>query len=236
MADGESGKFSTDISQDLINQALRSVERATGETAEPPEPAAPPQDPKDRELEELKAQLELSQAKGREMMERVKDAHEKMLRAVADLENYRKRAAKEKEELQKFGVEKLLRDLLPIMDNLDRAIEHSRTAPDLESLRQGVEMTRKLFEDTLGHHGVRSFTSVGKPFDPRFHEAMQQVETSEVPPNQVVTEIVRGFTLNDRLVRPALVMVAKAPAAASGVQGGEGQGSEEGPGGSDASG
>ncbi len=216
----------------MIKEALESVRKHTGEAPVEPAPseavtaevavevegaagAGGPVAADSKEVEALKAQLELSLAKGREMMEKVKDSHEKMLRAVADLDNFKKRAAKEKEEIQKYGVEKLLKDFLPIIDNLDRALEHGKSATDLEGFREGVAMTRKLFEDTLGKHGIKSFVSQGQPFDPRFHEAMQQVETAELPPNHVVTELVRGYTLNERLVRPALVMVSKAPAAAS---------------------
>lgn len=254
---GDKGKFSTDISQDVIDAALRSVKRHTGDAAAPaagpaasaPDapldakteehvlldvevtspalaPLAPDEVPGDgtaaapsgapnAELEDLKVQLELSMQKGREMMEKVKDSHERMLRAVADLDNFKKRAQKEKDEVTRFGAEKLLKDFLPVIDNLDRALEHAKTSTDIEALRQGVVMTRKSFEDSLSRHGVKSFTTVGKPFDPRFHEAMSQVETAELPPQHVVHEAVRGFTLNDRLIRPALVTVSLAPAAAA---------------------
>lgn len=218
----ESGKFSTSIADDIINEALKSVDKARAavrgdEVPEPapapttPEPAAaaPAPAPSD-EVESLKAQLELSMAKGRELMGKVKDEHEKMLRAVADLENYKKRAAKEKDEVQKFGVEKLLKDFLPVVDNFDRALEHANSSGDLESLKKGVEMIRKLFEDTLGKHGVRSFTSKGEPFDPNRHEAMSATETDALPPNHVINEVLRGFLLNDRLVRPALVVISRA--------------------------
>jgi molecular chaperone GrpE len=133
-----------------------------------------------------------------------------MLRAVADLENFKKRAQKEKEEVQRFGLERLLKDLLPVPDNLDRALEHARSSTDFESLKKGLQMTRKLFEDTLARHGVKSFSSLGKPFDPHVHEAMQHVETSDMAPGLVAAEVLKGYTLNDRLVRPALVMVSKA--------------------------
>jgi len=231
----DKGKFSTSIGQDVIDEALRAVEKAkTGEGDEPagpvdlaPESEPPPQeeeaapadvrteppipdDPLRKELDEARAQLEFSQAKGRELMEKIKETHDKMLRAVADLENFKRRAQKEKEEIQKFGVERLLKDLLPIPDNLDRALEHARTATDFESLKKGLQMTRKLFEDTLSRHGVKSFSAQGQPFDPRLHEAMQHVETSELPPGHVAQEVLRGYMLNDRLVRPALVMVSKA--------------------------
>ncbi|WP_164017424.1 nucleotide exchange factor GrpE [Pyxidicoccus trucidator] len=171
-----------------------------------------------QEVESLKAQLEFSQAKSRETMERLrethertKDAQERTVRAAADLENYRKRAQKEKEEVQRFGSEKLLKDLLPVMDNLDRALDAASKSPDIDSFQKGVAMTRKSFEDALGRHGVKAFSAKGQPFDPRMHEAIQQVETAEVPAGHVVFEVVRGFFLNERLVRPAMVVVARAP-------------------------
>jgi molecular chaperone GrpE len=228
VANPEKGKFEADISQDVIREALESVERRTESPgteaavsveveveADPPAEAAPAAvAPSDEELESMRAQLELSQAKGRELMEKLRDTHERMLRASADLENFKKRAQKEKEEIQKFGAEKLLKDFLPVIDNLERALEHAKSATDFESLKTGVAMTRKQFEDALGKHGVKSMSAVGQPFDPRFQEAMQQVETTELPPNHVVAELVRSYTLNDRLIRPALVMVSKAPAVA----------------------
>ena len=227
----EKGSFSTNIADDIINEALKSVEKAKAsvrgeappdETAPPPAapasaPEAPPSaaaTPATDEVAMLTTQLEVSMAKGRELMGKVKDEHEKMLRAVADLENYKKRAVKEKEEVQKFGSEKLLRDFLPVVDNFDRALEHARTSGDLESLKKGVEMTRKLFEDTLAKHGVKAFSSKGEPFDPNRHEAMSAAESEELPPNHVHSEYLRGFTLNDRLIRPALVVVSKAKAPA----------------------
>jgi molecular chaperone GrpE len=234
----EKGKFSTGIGQDVIEEALKAVEKrsehdapAEGapvdlspeseplppeaktqpEAAAAPAPDAPDADDVQKELEELKIQLEFSQTKGRELMDKIKDTHEKMLRAVADLENFKRRAQKEKEEIQKFGTERLLKDLLPIPDNLDRALEHARSASDFDSLKKGLQMTRKLFEDTLARHGVKSFSAAGQPFDPRLHEAMQHVETAELAPGLVAHEVLRGYMLNDRLVRPALVMVSKAP-------------------------
>lgn len=224
---GDKGTFSTDIGDDVIEQALKAVEkRSKGdspEAAEPTEAAPAPEaaaaapeapaagDPKDEEIESLKAQLELSMGRGRDLMQKLKDEHEKMLRAAADLENYKKRAQKEKEEIQKFGSEKLLKDLLPVFDNFDRALEHANSASDFESFKKGVQMIRKQFEDSLGKHGVKAFSAKGEVFDPTRHEAMSAAETADMPPNHVFAEVLRGFTLNDRLVRPALVVVSRAP-------------------------
>lgn len=229
----DTGKFTTDIPKEVLEAAMDAVDKrakdARGKDDGPPveveveataddaseestqvNPAfRPDADPRDHELEQLRAQLEVSQAKGRELMGKIKDEHEKMLRAVADLENFKKRAAKEKEETQRFGVEKLMRDFLPVVDNFDRALEQSSS--DVDSLKKGVGMIRKLFEDALAKHGVKSFTALNKPFDPNFHEAMGQAESKDLPPNHVAGELVRGFMLHDRLLRPSLVMVSRAP-------------------------
>jgi molecular chaperone GrpE len=165
-----------------------------------------------KEVESLRAQIDFSQGESRKLMERLKEDHERTMRVAADLENYKKRAQKEKEEVQKFGSEKLLKDLLPVMDNLDRAMDAAAKSADFASFQKGVAMTRKSFEDTLVRHGVKSFSAKGQNFDPRLHEAMQQVETAEVPPGFVAYEVLRGYYLNERLVRPALVAVARAPA------------------------
>ncbi|MCC6334383.1 MAG: nucleotide exchange factor GrpE [Myxococcales bacterium] len=237
---GNKGNFSTDIGQDLIDEALKAVEKRTKGDAgdpgdQPDEAAAAPSTPsapeaapapegdakaqatgKDQptgqaqEVEQLKAELELSLSRGRDLMQKLKDEHEKMLRAAADLENYKKRAQKEKEEVQRFGSEKLLKDLLPVSDNFDRALDAS-SASDFDSFKKGVGMIRKLFEDALGKHGVKGFSAKGEVFDPTRHEAMSAVDTTDLPPNHVHTEVLRGFTLNDRLVRPALVVVSRAP-------------------------
>ncbi|GMT98147.1 hypothetical protein KH5H1_22660 [Corallococcus caeni] len=238
--DNDKGSIQTDIGQDVIDEAVRSVERRMDEDAgsagteveldvsapaaeadaSTPEVAPPTEDAAAlrQEVESLRAQLDFSQTKARETLERLKEAHERAkdfqdraIRSAADLENYRKRAQKEKEDVQKFGVEKLLKDLLPVVDNLDRALDAAGKSPDFDSFQKGVAMTRKSFEDSLSRHGVKGFSAKGQPFDPRLHEAIQQVETAEVPAGHVVYEVTRGFYLNDRLVRPAMVVVARAP-------------------------
>jgi molecular chaperone GrpE len=227
----DGGKFETDIPQDVIREALDSVQKRVAPAEEPqPEGLEVEVGPGDEgapgagELESVRVELELSQAKGRELMDKLRETHDRMLRSVADLENFKKRALKEKEEVQKFGAERLLRDFLPVVDNLERALDAAKTATDFDSLKTGVAMTHKQFVDALGKHGVDGFSAVGQSFDPRLHEAMQQVETTQVPPNHVLSELVRGYTLNERLIRPALVVVARAPAQApSGSSDGEQQ-------------
>jgi molecular chaperone GrpE len=205
----EKGRFEADIPPDAVEEALRSVDRSRGggdggdgNGGDPGEGSEPTP-----EVERLRAELELSQALSREGQKKLEDQHDRWLRAVADLENYKKRAQKEREEVQKFGVEKLLKDLLPVLDNLDRAIA---AAPPDAPLTEGVRLVRQTFEAALARHGVKAFSAMGEHFDPARHEALMQVPTAEAAPGTVVMEHARGFLLHDRLVRPAMVGVAVA--------------------------
>ena len=221
------GAFEADIPANAVEEALRSVERIAKGGAETDAPSAPAPGDGDgvapaveaapeagdpaalaAEVASLRAQLELSTARGRETLERLKDEHERVLRAAADLENYKKRAAREREEIQKFGIEKVLKDLLPAVDGLDRALA---AAPANDPLGDGVRLVRASLEQALAKHGVLAFSALGQRFDPAFHEALLQVPTKEQPPGTVVLEHARGFKLNDRLVRPAMVGVAVEP-------------------------
>ncbi len=229
----DTGKFQAQIGEDVIEAALKSVEKHAGPktsgagdegTAPPPAGNAAASDELAAHLETARQELEQVKRQARELMDRlkaetekvqaeaakVKDEHDHRLRALADLENFKRRAAKEKEETQKFGNERLLRDFLPVLDNLDRGLDAVKAKADFDSFKKGVEMTRRLFEDALGKHGVKGFSAKGQPFDPAQHEAMSSAETDELPPNHVFAEMVRGFTLNDRLMRPALVVVSVA--------------------------
>lgn len=229
MADAhEKGSFQANIPADAVEEALRSVERvrtggevapadagsegagaaAVASPAEPGDGArAAPQEEGAGEVESLRAQLELSQAKGRETMERLRETHDRLLRATADLENYKKRAQKERDEVQRFGVERLVKDLLPAMDNFDRAIAAAQEGP----LADGVRLVRAAIEQALAKHGVTGFSALGQPFDPALHEALLQVPSAEAAPGTVVLEHARGFMLHGRLVRPAMVGVSTAP-------------------------
>ena len=141
------------------------------------------------------------------------------VRSQAELENYRKRAQRDRQDLLKFGNENILRELLPVIDNLDRAVQHAReTEGDNQGLIQGVEMTLGQFSRVLEKFQVIPFDSLGEMFDPARHEAMGQYETSDYPPNAIAQELQKGYLLHDRLLRPAMVMIAKAPAAAETTQ------------------
>ncbi|MDF1580485.1 MAG: nucleotide exchange factor GrpE [Desulfuromonadales bacterium] len=136
------------------------------------------------------------------------------LRACAELENFRKRAQREKEDICRFANEKILREMLPVIDNLGRAIEHADgEAADSKGLIEGIQLTLDQFAKVLDQFGVKEIAALGAPFDPAFHEAMGQIESAEHPVNSVAQVFQKGYLLNERLLRPALVMVAKAPAA-----------------------
>ena len=134
-----------------------------------------------------------------------------MLRLAADLENYKKRALKEKEDWRKFANEDLIKAILPFVDNLERAVNHAEKVEDANVLIEGVRLTLQQLHQTLNKFGVSPVESVGKPFDPTIHEAMVVIETDQHEPNQVLEEFQKGYFLNDRLLRPATVSVAKLP-------------------------
>lgn len=132
------------------------------------------------------------------------------LRALADLENYRKRAQREREDAIRFANDNILRNIIPVLDNLERAIEHARTTDEQGSLLEGVEMTMDQFRKVLESSGVTPVEAMGQPFDPNFHQAMGQIPTGDQPPNTVIQELQKGYLLNSRLLRPAMVMVSTA--------------------------
>lgn len=141
------------------------------------------------------------------------------LRAVAEAENSRRRAAKEKEDTQKFAIANFARDILSVADNLHRALENCSQAQDLpdstKALIAGVEMTEKELLNVLERQGVKKLNPLHEKFDPNFHQAMFEVETTEYEPGKVVQVLQQGYVIHERLLRPALVGVSKAAADAS---------------------
>ena len=136
---------------------------------------------------------------------------DKFLRERADLENYRKRVQKEKEEILKYGNESFILEMLPAVDNLERAISHA-SEEGLSAIIEGVKLTLSMLLGTLKKFGVTPLeTTPGTPFDPALHQAMAQVESADQEPGTVVAEFQKGYTLNERLLRPAMVSVAIAP-------------------------
>ena len=139
-----------------------------------------------------------------------KNYYERFLRQAAELENYKKRSARERDDAIRYANESLLKDLLPVVDNLERAIAHASGGGNGKPLVEGVEMVLRGLADVLTKHGAMPILAQGQPFDPTKHEAMTQVETDDHEPNSVVEELHKGYMLRDRLLRPALVSVAKA--------------------------
>jgi molecular chaperone GrpE len=134
------------------------------------------------------------------------------LRERADLENARKRHQRDREEAIRFANDRLLREMIPVLDNLERAVGHAEQGDtDNQGLLEGVNMTINQFRKVLEDFGVKPINALGEDFDPNLHQAMGQVETTDQLPNTVISEFQKGYLLNDRLLRPSLVMVARAP-------------------------
>jgi len=168
--------------------------KVTGETEGSPEN----QDDVQESLEEKLA------AKDKEL----NDLNQRFLRLAADFENFRRRTRQETAEIRRTANERLLRELLPIIDNYERALEAAKK--DLpENMYTGIEMIYRQLCNLLAQEGVEAIESVGKPFDPQYQEAFQRVETSEFPEGTVTAEVQKGYLLQGKVLRPALVIVAK---------------------------
>ncbi|PFG53013.1 molecular chaperone GrpE [Marinobacter sp. LV10R520-4] len=179
---------------DELQQAVDNAAEGNAETAE----AAPESSPS--------ADLEALQAKVQEFQEQV-------LRSQAEMQNVRRRAENDVEKAHKFAVEKFVRELLPVVDSLEKAVEstegHESSGDLVASIRQGVELTLGMFLSGLKKFNVERLDPVGEPFDPQYHEAMSMVPAPNTEPNSVVAVMQKGYVLNGRVVRPAMVMVAK---------------------------
>jgi len=154
-------------------------------------------------LEEVIGQLQVDAA----------EAKDAALRAQADAQNIKRRAEQDMEKARKFALEGFCKELLPVIDNLERALEAAPADEDVvRPIAEGVELTLKSFVDAMSKFKIEVVNPLGEPFDPDFHQAMSMVENGDVEPNTVTMVMQKGYTLNGRLVRPAMVMVSKAPA------------------------
>lgn len=133
------------------------------------------------------------------------------VRSQAEMENLRKRQKREKEDWLKYANETLIKELLPSLDNLEKALAHVNSEHADDALRQGVALTFKGLKDALAKSGLVEVSARGEPFDPSYHEAVSQIEDSRVEPGTIVEELQRGYLLNNRLIRPAMVVVSKSP-------------------------
>ena len=156
-------------------------------------------------LDDVAAQLEADLA----------EAKDAALRAQADAVNVQRRAEQEVDKARKFALERFVSELLPVVDNMERALEAAGTDEAVKPIVEGVELTQKSLIDALQKHGVETIDPMGEPFDPQIAQAMSMVENPEVEPNTVIAVMQKGYQLNGRLVRPAMVMVSKAPSGAS---------------------
>lgn len=159
----------------------------------------------------MQSREEALRGKLQELEQKAAENYDKYVRATAELENYKKRSLREKADAVKFGNENLLRDILPLMDNIDRAMDHACNSDDFEAFRKGLKMLQDQLLVCLQKHGVEQIEAVGKDFDPHVHEAMLQVESKEHQDLKVVGEFERGYLLNGRLLRPAKVSVCRNP-------------------------
>ncbi len=165
---------------------------AEASAAEPSDAPAPEQDP-----------LELAKAE----QAKLKD---QLLRTLADFDNFRKRSRKEASDSERRGRDDLLKEFLPVFDNLDRASAHAETATDVKALADGIALVMRQFADTLTKVGIERVPALGTPFDPAVHEAVQQLESSDFEPGTIAAEVQAGYRSSEKLIRPALVVVAKA--------------------------
>jgi len=159
-------------------------------------------EPGSSEIEGLKSEID-------RLTKEVAAYKDKWLRAEAELDNYKKRVHKERLEQLKYGYETLIRELLPVIDNLERAIEYSKKHSQKDSLYEGVELTLKLFKKVIEGFGVSEINSIGQVFDPNFHEGVGIEEGEDYEDNVVIKEMEKGYLYKDRLIRPAKVIVGK---------------------------
>lgn len=136
--------------------------------------------------------------------------YDRMLRMAAELENYKKRTEKEKAEHIKYANEALVKEILPIVDNLERALEHTKNdAAEKQALLDGVEMVLQECINVMGKFGLKAVDTSGKPFDPQYHEAVMVEENDSVEENTILSELQKGYVFQDRLLRPAMVVVSR---------------------------
>ena len=194
-AEKPDGASATEQPQDTAEADLNINEAETNQTVESGLPDEIDAEALRQEIENLQQQLD--------------ESTDKVLRAQADMENLRKRTARDVENAHKYALDKFLKELLPVIDSMELGISASGNADDIESLREGMDLTMKKFTDTLEKFGVSVVDPQGDKFDPEKHEAVSMYEVENAESGTVVTVMQKGYELNGRLVRPAMVVVAK---------------------------
>ena len=184
-----------------VEESLAEAAAEAGESTAAEEVTADEAPAQEASLEDVVAQLQ----------EDVAAAKDLALRAQADAQNVKRRAEQDVEKARKFALEQFTRELLPVVDNLERALEAASGEDEVvKPIAEGVELTLKSFLDALSKFNIERVDPQGEPFDPNLHQAMSMIENDEVEPNSVIAVMQKGYTLNGRLVRPAMVMVSKA--------------------------
>lgn len=181
------------------DEADETVENAA-ETSEAEVPSGPDEQPPEAERSELE-----------ELVAERDKLRDQLLRTAADFDNFRKRTKKDLELAERRAREEVLREVLPVIDNLERAVAAADGASDVEAVREGVQMVLRGFEDTASRLGLERIVSLGQRFDPNLHDAFQQQETDEAPPGTIIAEYQPGYRLGDKLLRPSMVVVARKP-------------------------
>ena len=181
-------------------------------------PESPPKDQGDKGASAQDKEVPLEKLTKAELIEKLRAAEESAkkyldlyVRAQAEMENLKKRLRKEKEDFLKFANESLIKELLPVVDNLENALKHAQDENSVDALREGIELTLKGMKDALSKAGVEEIKASGERFDPNYHHAVSQEESDEVEAGTVLHELQKGYILNQRLLRPAMVVVSKSP-------------------------
>ena len=203
MADHDQKQQATEEAETGADQAqVNESQGQEGPGQASPGQEGPAADAAEQSPEEIIAGLEAE----------VAEARDSVLRAHADAQNVMRRAEQDVEKARKFALESFARELLPVVDNLERALEAaSGDDAAVKAIAEGVDLTLKSFQGALGKFHIEAVDPTGEPFDPNLHQAMSMVENAEVEPNTVIAVMMKGYTLNGRLLRPAMVMVSKAP-------------------------
>lgn len=161
-----------------------------------------------QEIPETESADEAGSAELEKLQAEVLEHQQRTLRVQADFDNFRRRTQKEKEDLGKYASSKLITELLPVIDNFERALQASEENPEFESFSKGVSMIFRQLESVLATEGLTAMKSVGEPFNPEYHQAIMQVESDEYEEGIVVEEVQKGYMLKDKVLRPAMVKVS----------------------------
>lgn len=204
----------------MVQVKIAEDEKAEDQTKDDPKGAPEEQAEVNGEKEDQgEKEIPLGDMKKAELIEKVKEIQESadknydlFMRSVAEVENSKKRFQKEKSDLIKFSNESLIKQLLLVIDNLQKAISASQDENSVEAVREGIELTLKGLVDTLEKSGLAQVKAEGEPFDPNFHEAISEMEDNKVEPGTVIQVLQQGYTLNERLIRPAMVVISKSNA------------------------